>query len=172
MPRQPRTGQSINPLEPACSEISKRLVRTRMLGVVGGVRRNTAPIPIALLCGVVWLRVALRFGVPKLATDRNIYLFDVSRQKKMSRALAVRWINKSNREFGPIQYCGIGSADLKYVITRHVITVIALPEISGDNQSAPGHLKNVNDVPKMRFHGNCSSLSQPHHDTRHRVAAS
>jgi hypothetical protein len=30
----------------------KRLVRTRMLGVVGGARSNPAPIPIALFCRV------------------------------------------------------------------------------------------------------------------------
>ncbi len=44
-------------MERACSHKTKRLVRTRMLGVVGGVRSNAAPIPIALLfccvCSVV-----------------------------------------------------------------------------------------------------------------------
>jgi hypothetical protein len=30
----------------ACILETKRLVRTRMLGVVGGVRSNAAPIPI------------------------------------------------------------------------------------------------------------------------------
>ncbi len=41
-----RLGQSIRHLEQACSEEMKRLVRTRMLGVVGGVPGNRAPIPI------------------------------------------------------------------------------------------------------------------------------
>lgn len=33
----------------------KRLVRTRMLGVVGGVPGNRAPIPIALFCLRAWV---------------------------------------------------------------------------------------------------------------------
>ena len=41
-----RTGESLRPLEHACSLEANRLVRTRMLGGVGGVRSNAAPIPI------------------------------------------------------------------------------------------------------------------------------
>ena len=39
-----RLGQSIRSLEQACSQEMKRLVRTRMLGVVGGVPGNRAPM--------------------------------------------------------------------------------------------------------------------------------
>ena len=38
-------------MEQACFKEMNRLVRTRMLGGVGGARRKPAPIPIALLYG-------------------------------------------------------------------------------------------------------------------------
>lgn len=43
-----RIGEFVRHLEQACSQQSNRLMRTRMLGGVGGVRRNPAPIPIIL----------------------------------------------------------------------------------------------------------------------------
>ena len=50
-----RIVQSVRKVERACSKTTNRLVRIRMLGGVGGVRRNPAPIPITLLFGVyVW----------------------------------------------------------------------------------------------------------------------
>ena len=47
--------QSVRKVERACSQTTNRLVRIRMLGGVGGVRRNPTPIPIALLCPVLLL---------------------------------------------------------------------------------------------------------------------
>src|SRR3989304_8728208 len=45
------TGESIRDLEQAYCQEANRLVRTRLLGGVGGVRSNAAPIPI-LRCWV------------------------------------------------------------------------------------------------------------------------
>ena len=42
--------QSVRKMEQACFKEMNRLVRTRMLGGVGGARRKPAPIPIVLLC--------------------------------------------------------------------------------------------------------------------------
>ena len=44
--RSPRTVQSRREMERACSKETNRLVRIRMLGGVGGVRSNAAPIPM------------------------------------------------------------------------------------------------------------------------------
>ena len=41
--------QSVRKMEQACFKEMNRLVRTRMLGGVGGARRKPAPIPIVLL---------------------------------------------------------------------------------------------------------------------------
>ena len=41
--------QSVRKMEQACFKEMNRLVRTRMLGGVGGARRKPAPIPITLL---------------------------------------------------------------------------------------------------------------------------
>ena len=41
--------QSVRKMEQACFKEMNRLMRTRMLGGVGGVRRKPAPIPIVLL---------------------------------------------------------------------------------------------------------------------------
>ena len=57
LPRGIRTAESIRNLEQVCCEETKRLVRTRMLGVVGGVRSKAAPIPIA------WLSAVLKYSV-------------------------------------------------------------------------------------------------------------
>jgi hypothetical protein len=38
-------------MERACFQETNRLVRTRMLGGVAGVRSNAAPMPIGLLFG-------------------------------------------------------------------------------------------------------------------------
>ena len=46
-------------MEGACSETANRLVRTRMLGGVGGAAGNRAPIPIH----IVTRRLALRIWV-------------------------------------------------------------------------------------------------------------
>src|SRR4030067_2220388 len=46
IPTETRTGESRRPLAQVCSQAANRLVRTRMLGGVGGVRSNAAPIPI------------------------------------------------------------------------------------------------------------------------------
>ena len=44
-----RFVQSVREMERVCSQAVNRLVRTRMLGGVGGARCKPAPIPIALL---------------------------------------------------------------------------------------------------------------------------
>ena len=41
--------QSVRKMEQACFKEMNRLVRTRILGGVGGARRKPAPIPIALI---------------------------------------------------------------------------------------------------------------------------
>ena len=45
--------QSVRKMEQACFKEMNRLVRTRMLGGVGGARRKPAPIPIVLLFAVL-----------------------------------------------------------------------------------------------------------------------
>ena len=72
-----RTGEFVRNLEQACSQQSNRLMRTRMLGGVGGVRRNPAPIPIT---SFVWapksffrIRIALFANAkPSLRAFRQI----------------------------------------------------------------------------------------------------
>ena len=44
--------QSVRKMEQACFKEMNRLVRTRMLGGVGGARRKPAPIPIVLLSDI------------------------------------------------------------------------------------------------------------------------
>ncbi|MFN7892122.1 MAG: hypothetical protein ACK5OC_17640, partial [Pirellula sp.] len=50
-----RIIQSIEGMERACFQETNRLVRIRMLGGVGGVRSNAAPMPIGLLSGILRL---------------------------------------------------------------------------------------------------------------------
>jgi len=63
-----RTGQSRGDLAEAYCEEAKRLVRTRMLGDVGGVRRNPAPIPI-IVTQVSWSEVT-RFTLWRISYSR------------------------------------------------------------------------------------------------------
>ena len=52
--------QSVRKMEQACFKEMNRLVRTRMLGGVGGARRKPAPIPIAMLSDVLVLCYTFR----------------------------------------------------------------------------------------------------------------
>ncbi len=47
LPARTRTGNPRRTLDQVCSQVANRLVRTRLLGGVGGVPGNRAPIPIA-----------------------------------------------------------------------------------------------------------------------------
>ena len=56
--------QSVRKMEQACFKEMNRLVRTRMLGGVGGARRKPAPIPIVLLFRVFVHAVRLCARIP------------------------------------------------------------------------------------------------------------
>ena len=68
--RRSRFIQSVRKMEQACFKEMNRLVRTRMLGGVGGARRKPAPIPIALLCREVchWVGLDTRDSGDRFST--------------------------------------------------------------------------------------------------------